>query len=311
MRVVFMGTPAAAVPCLKRLVDDGHEVVAVYCQPDRPSGRGQKLTPPPVKVVAEELGIPVRQPHKVRTPKAADEFRSLGADVAVVVAYGRILPKEFLEAFRYGCINIHFSLLPKYRGAAPVNWAIVNRESETGVCSMKMDEGLDTGDLLIVEKTALDPLENSVQLMERLAGLGADVLSKTLSRIDGLVPIRQNDAAASLAPILKKSDGLIDWTLDAATIAARVRGFQPFPSSFSFFSGKKVTIWNAQPASESFEGVSPGEIVSVDGGALLIACGGRQAISVSEIQIEGKKRMPARDFLNGQILKVGDILGNQ
>jgi len=153
MKIVFMGTPAAAVPCLKRLVEDGHEVLAVYCQPDRPSGRGQKLTPPPVKIAAEELGLTVRQPEKIKTEQAVEEFRALGADVAVVVAYGRILPKEFLNAFHHGAMNIHFSLLPKYRGAAPVNWAIVNGETETGVCSMKMDEGLDTGDLLIVEKS--------------------------------------------------------------------------------------------------------------------------------------------------------------
>ena len=309
MKVVFMGTPAAAVPCLKKLVEDGHEVVAVYCQPDRPSGRGQKMTAPPVKIAAEELGISVNQPEKIKTSEAAEEFRLLGADIAVVVAYGRILPPTFLNAFKYGAVNIHFSLLPKYRGAAPVNWAVVNGERETGVCSMKMDEGLDTGDLLLVKSVPIEAGENAIHLMERLASVGAEVLSETLAQIDTLVPTPQDHSNASHAPILKKSDGVIDWNLDAETICNRIRGFQPFPTSFTFFKEKKITIWSAEVAELEIAVSTPGEIVEASGSSLVIACGNSTPLRVSEIQIEGKRRMDVRDFLNGNHLSVGNVLG--
>jgi methionyl-tRNA formyltransferase len=308
MKVVFMGTPAAAVPCLKRLVDDGHDVVAVYCQPDRPSGRGQKLTAPPVKLVAEELGIAVKQPEKVKTSEAAEEFRLLGADVAVVVAYGRILPPNFLNAFKYGAVNIHFSLLPKYRGAAPVNWAVVNGDRETGVCSMKMDQGLDTGDLLLVKSVPIEFGENALHLMERLADVGAEVLSETLAQIDTLVPMPQDDSGATYAPILKKSDGVIDWNLDAESICNRIRGFQPFPTSFTFLNEKKITLWNAEVTGCEITASTTGEIVEACGGQLVISCGDSSWLRVREIQIEGKRRMDVRDFLNGNHLAVGDIL---
>jgi methionyl-tRNA formyltransferase len=309
MKVVFMGTPAAAVPCLKKLVEDGHDVVAVYCQPDRPSGRGQKLTAPPVKVAAEELSLPIRQPEKIKTIEAAEEFKALGADVAVVVAYGRILPVTFLNAFSRGAINVHFSLLPKYRGAAPVNWAIVNGERETGVCSMKMDEGLDTGDLLLVKSVPIEAGENAIHLMERLAFIGAEILSDTLAQINTLVPTPQDHSNATHAPILKKSDGVIDWNLDAETICNRIRGFQPFPTSFTFLKEKKITIWNAEVAEPQIAGSTPGEIVEASGKSLLISCGDSTSLRVSEIQIEGKRRMDVRDFLNGNHLIAGDILG--
>jgi len=309
MKVVFMGTPAAAVPCLKKLVEDGHEVVAVYCQPDRPSGRGQKMTAPPVKIAAEELGISVNQPEKIKTSEAAEEFRLLGADIAVVVAYGRILPPTFLNAFKYGAVNIHFSLLPKYRGAAPVNWAVVNGERETGVCSMKMDEGLDTGDLLLVKSVPIEAGENAIHLMERLAFVGAEVLSETLAQIDTLVPTPQDHSNASHAPILKKSDGVIDWNLDAETICNRIRGLQPFPTSFTFFKEKKITIWSAEVAELEIAVSTPGEIVEASGSSLVIACGNSTPLRVSEIQIEGKRRMDVRDFLNGNHLSVGNVLG--
>lgn len=309
MKVVFMGTPSAAVPCLKRLVDDGHEVLAVYCQPDRPSGRGQKLTAPPVKIAAQELALEVRQPEKIKTPEAAREFRSLGADLAVVVAYGRILPTEFLTAFPNGAINIHFSLLPKYRGAAPVNWAIINGETETGVCSMRMDAGLDTGDLLLARRIAIESDENSVGLMQRLSWVGADVLSETLERLDTIVPKRQDDSAATYAPMMSKSDGLIDWSAEAEVIRNRVRGFQPFPTSYSFSGGKKITFWNSEICNDKGRDVEPGTVVEASGDSLVIACGGGSRLRVTEIQIEGKKRMPVRDFLNGKHFVAGDVLG--
>jgi len=290
-------------------VEDGHDVVAVYCQPDRPSGRGQKLTAPPVKVAAEELSLPIKQPEKIKTIEAAEEFKALGADVAVVVAYGRILPGTFLNAFPRGAINVHFSLLPKYRGAAPVNWAIVNGERETGVCSMKMDEGLDTGDLLIVKSVPIEADENAIHLMERLAFVGAEVLSDTLAQIDSLVPTPQDHANATHAPILRKSDGVIDWNLDAETICNRIRGFQPFPTSFTLLKEKKITIWNAEVAELEVAASTPGEIVEASSKSLLISCGDSTLLRVNEIQIEGKRRMDVRDFLNGNHLIAGDILG--
>ncbi|HEV7700804.1 MAG TPA: methionyl-tRNA formyltransferase, partial [Pyrinomonadaceae bacterium] len=240
MRLVFMGTPQAAVASLQRLIADGHEIAAVYTQPDRPSGRGQKLAASPVKQVALEHGLDVRQPLKIKTVEAFDEFRGLKADAAIVVAYGRILPERWLTAFPQGAINVHFSLLPKYRGAAPVNWAIANGETQTGVTTMQMDAGLDTGNILLQRSVAIGPEENAVALMARLSGLGADLLTETLASLDTITPQAQDDAAATFAPIMKKEDGLIDWSRSAREIANRVRGFQPFPTSFTFLEGSRL-----------------------------------------------------------------------
>ena len=238
-----MGTPQAAVPSLERVIADGHEVVAVYSQPDRPSGRANRITYSPVKQCAIDHEIAVYQPQKVRTPETLEVFRSHNADVAVVVAYGRILPETFLTAFPCGAINVHFSLLPNYRGAAPVNWAIVNGEKETGVTTLQMDVGLDTGAMLLQRSTPIGEHENAVELMERLSFVGAALLAETLASFDSLAPIEQDHGAATLAPIMKREDGLIDWKMSAASIANRVRGFQPFPSSFTSFRGGKLTLW--------------------------------------------------------------------
>lgn len=301
-----MGTPLAAVPSLERLIADGHQVVAVYTQPDRPSGRGNKITFSPVKECALRNSIPVMQPLKVRTAEALDEFRAFSADAAVVVAYGRILPEGFLTAFPHGAINVHFSLLPKYRGAAPVNWAIANGEVETGVTTMQMDAGLDTGPILMQEKTAIGDDETSIGLMERLAELGAELISRTLRDLPGIVPAAQNEAEATLAPIMKREDGLIDWSMNGKQIADRVRAFQPFPSSFTNFGGGRLTIWKAHPT----EGTgSPGEVLEAAGDCLIVACGGETAVRIEEIQAEGKRRMAVRDLLNGTKLPVGEILG--
>ncbi len=302
-----MGTPPAAVTSLAALIDDGHEIAAVYTQPDRPSGRGNKITSPPVKEYALEHGLRVLQPTKIRTPEAIDEFRGFAADVAVVVAYGRILPETFLTAFPHGAINMHFSLLPKYRGAAPVNWAIVNRETETGVTSMRMDAGLDTGAILLKRTTPIGEHETSIELMLRLAEIGAEVLIDTLRQIDSIVPIPQDDGLATLAPIMRKSDGLIDWAMSADDIAARVRGFQPFPGTFTSLGGMKLTIRGAEAVS-GFNGAS-GEVLAAAGDSLVIGCGGETALSLREIQLEGKRPVTARDFLNGSKLSVGDRLG--
>lgn len=304
-----MGTPSAAVPTLERIIDDGHEVVAVYTQPDRPSGRGNKISFSPVKEFALGRGLKVLQPTKVRTPEAFQEFVSYHADVALVVAYGRILPAPFLTAFPKGAINLHFSLLPKYRGAAPVNWAIVHGETRTGVTTMQMDAGLDTGDILLQRETDIGTDETAVELMGRLSAIGAAVLSETLVNLDAITPRKQNELEATVAPILKKEDGLISWMLDADEIDARVRGFQPFPTAFTYFRDRKVTLWKCKRVAVDMHRSTIGEIISARGDNLVIFCGGDSGLKIEELQIEGKRRMSARDFINGMKPQVGDKFG--
>jgi len=304
-----MGTPQSAATGLGRLVDDGNEIVAVYTQPDRPSGRGKKITFSPVKELALKNNLQVLQPTKIKTPPALAEFKSYNADVAVVIAYGRILPEGFLTAFPSGAINVHFSLLPKYRGAAPVNWAIVNGETETGVTTMKMNMGLDTGDILLQESIRIGPDETAPELLSRLSIMGASLISRTLAEISHIQPVKQDDARASFAPILKKEDGLIDWLMSAVKIERRVRGFQPFPSSYTFHSGHRLTIWRAEPLNEvANRPAAPGTILEATGDRLTICCGNNSLLAIKEIQPEGKRRMSVRDFLNGGKLKVGDFL---
>ena len=305
-----MGTPNAAAASLERILRDGHEIVAVYTQPDKPAGRGKKLNASPVKEFALEQSLPIFQPLKIKTPEALETFKSHNADVAAVVAYGRILPETFLEAFPKGAINVHFSLLPKYRGAAPVNWAIARGETKTGVTTMKMDAGLDTGDILLQRETAIGADENAVELMAKLSTLGADLLSETLAKFDELHAQPQNDAQASYAPIMKKEDGIIDWNSAAAQIKNRARGFQPFPTCYTFYQGKKVTVWKAEAMkNEKWTMENAGEILEAAGKNLIISCGNQTALQIEELQLEGKKRMATRDFLNGIKLAVGEKLG--
>lgn len=307
---MFMGTPQAAVPSLEKILQDGHKIVAVYTQPDRPAGRGNKLTAPPVKEFALQNNLQTFQPTKIKTPEALEIFKSHNADVAVVVAYGRILPQAFLKAFPNGAINVHFSLLPKYRGAAPVNWAIVQGEEITGVTTMQMDVGLDTGDILLQKETEIGAEENSIELMQRLSFIGADLLSDTLKYFDKLAKIPQNHAEATLAPIMKKEDGLIDWSLSAKEISNRVRGFQPFPSSFTKYQDKKLTIWKSRQSEPSdLKSRIVGQILEAKGDKLFVSCGNLTVLQIEELQIEGKKRMAARDFLNGIKMRIGDVLG--
>jgi methionyl-tRNA formyltransferase len=307
MKVVFMGTPAAAARSLRRLMDDGHDIAGVYTQPDRPSGRGNAIVFSPVKELALQNELPLFQPSKIKTPEALAEFASLAAGIAAVVAYGRILPEGFLSAFPKGAVNLHFSLLPKYRGAAPVNWAIVNGETHTGVTTIKMDAGLDTGDILLTRKTEIGENETAPELMERLAEIGADVLSETLKSFDHIKPIPQDDAAATFAPIMKREDGLIDWNMTATEISNRVRGFQPFPGTFTFLEGRKVNIWSARPiAFDEHSTHIPGLIVSAKDGKLIVDAGSATFLEIDEIQVEGKKRMTVRDALNGSYFAAGD-----
>ena len=304
-----MGTPAAAVPTLRRCLDDGHEVVAVWTQPDRPSGRGNKIQYSPVKELALERGLPVYQPTRLKTDESKGLFAAHAADVAVVVAYGRILPSDFLTTPRRGCINVHFSLLPGYRGASPVNWAIVNGDTTTGVTTMFIEPSLDTGPILLQSETAIDKHETATELMQRLAEMGAGLLSQTLIQLDSLHPRTQDDSLATFAPILKKEDGLIDWTRSATEIECSVRGFQPWPNAYTSFNERGLTIWRAEPLTVSGKGTTAGEIIEAHGDRLIVQCGADTTLRLIEVQPEAKRRMSARDFLNGTHLKIGDRFG--
>jgi methionyl-tRNA formyltransferase len=314
-----MGTPESAVPTLKRCVDDGHEVLGVWTQPDRPAGRGNRLKAPPVKEYALSVGLEVHQPAKIRTEEALALFNAQEFDAAVVVAYGRILPPSFLRAPRKGCVNVHFSLLPKYRGAAPVNWAVVRGERETGITTMLMDEGLDTGLVLLQRATEIERGETAPHLLERLSHEGADLLSETLSRFDEIEPRAQNNVDATLAPVLRREDGLIEWTLDAFEVERRVRGFQPWPNAHTTYNGRRLILWRAEanareaglgdgsPVEETAS--TAGTLLVARGDELVVACGGETTLTVRELQPEGKQRMPARDFINGSRAQAGERLG--
>ena len=304
-----MGTPEAAVPTLQRIVQNGHQVVAVWTQPDRPSGRGNKVNFSPVKEFAVSQGLSVFQPARIKNDEAKQLFSSHDADVAVVVAYGRILPEEFLRAPRRGCINVHFSLLPLYRGAAPANWAIVNGETATGVTTMFIEPALDTGPILLQRKTEIGGKETAPELMGRLAEIGAGLLGETLAHLDELTPRPQHDRDATFAPMLKKEDGLVDWALSAFAIERRVRGFQPWPNAHTTFKSKGLTIWSAEPLADSQPNAAPGEAIVAHGNDLVVSCGEQTALRLIDIQPEARKRIPARDFINGMHLKVGDRFG--
>ena len=305
-----MGTPNAAAASLDRILRDGHEIVAVYTQPDKAAGRGNKLNVSPVKEFALQNNLPIFQPTKIKTPEALETFKSHAADVAAVVAYGRILPQTFLEAFPKGAINVHFSLLPKYRGAAPVNWAIAGGEEKTGVTTMRMDAGLDTGGILLQREIEIEKDETAIELMQKLSTLGADLLSETLAMFDELVAQPQDDSRATFAPIMKKEDGAIDWNLTATDISNRIRGFQPFPTSFTKYRDKKLTIWKARKMEDGkWKMENAGEILEVKSDNLIVGCGNQTVLRIEELQLEGKKRMATRDFLNGIKLQSGEKLG--
>ena len=309
MRIVFMGTPESAVPSLERLLTDGHEVVAVWTQPDKPAGRGDKMHSPVIKQFALEHGLPVEQPKKIKTQEAKELFASYDADLAVVVAYGRILPPEFLRAPRRGCINVHFSLLPLYRGAAPANWAIVNGEVKTGVTTMFIEEELDSGPILLQRETMIGPTETAPDLMHRLAGIGADLLSETFAQLDHITPRPQHDRAATFAPLLSKQHGLVNWLNNAATIERCVRGFQPWPSAYTHYKSHRLILWQADVSeTASMDGLA-GEVLVAHGDDLVVKCGDETALRLIEVQPEAKRRMSIRDFLNGTHLKIGDRFG--
>ena len=308
MRIVFMGTPESAVPSLQRLLDDGHEIVAVWTQPDKPAGRGKQLHQSPVKVFALQHDLTIHQPAKIKTPEAKDLFASDKADAAVVVAYGKILPTEFLSAYQHGCINVHFSLLPKYRGAAPVNWAIVNGETETGVTTMRIVEALDAGPILLQSGATIGKHETAPELLLRLAEMGAALISETLRNLDAIEPRAQLDGDATFAPILKRENGLIDWSMDASAIERRVRGFQPWPNAYTKLDSRRLIIWRATP--EQIElSITHGQVVEARSDRLVVSCGHSTLLRIAELQPEGGRRMSARDFINGKYVKDGAVLG--
>jgi len=303
VRLVYLGTPAFAVPTLERAVEAGHEVLAVFTQPDRPKGRGQKDAMPPVKEAALLLGLPVSQPERIRKPEVVEQLRALAPDAMVVVGYGQIIPQAILDIPPQGIINVHASLLPKYRGAAPIQWAIARGETRTGVTTMKIDAGLDTGDMLLKWETEIGPEETAVQLGARLAVAGADLLVKTLAELGDIVPEKQDEAQASYAPILKKEDGRIDWSLSADEIVNRVRGFEPWPGCYGSLRGQRFHVWKAKQAGGSFH---EGHLRML-GKKLYAGCKGG-AIELLEVQLEGKKRMTAAAFLNGFTLNDNEAL---
>ena len=305
--IIFMGTPEFAVPSLQALIDSEHNVVCVVCQPDRPSGRGRKLTPPPVKILAEEHSIPVLQPEKVRTEEFFQKLSSFKPDVICVTAYGRIIPPNILELPKYGCVNVHASILPKFRGAAPINWAIINGEKTTGITTMLMDEGMDTGDILLKEEIEIGDDDTSIELSEKLSRIGAALLIETITKgqNDEITPIKQNDDDATLAPIIKKDVGKIDWNKSAEEIRNLIRGTQPWPGAFTSYEGKNIKIFKASVDDTTG---NPGEIIKVDKDSLLIGTGNK-SLFIEELQIEGGKRLRVSDFLRGNSLKANSVLG--
>ena len=304
MKIIFMGTPDFAVPTLNAVISAGHEVICVVAQPDKPKGRGKKLVSPPTILRARELGIPTRQPRAVRKGPFVKWITEANADLAVVVAYGRILVPQVLQAPRLGCINVHASLLPKYRGAAPIHWAVINGEKETGVCTMQMDEGMDTGDVLMEQRIPIGKNQTTGDLWGKLADMGAQLLVTTIENLDQITPQKQDNRLASHAPLLQKSHGKIDWNDTTHTIHNRIRGVNPWPGAWVNFREQKLKIWKAEIA-PGYSG-RPGTILSVKKSPIIATHDG--AIRLLEVQLPGKKRGPAINLINGARLKNGELL---
>ena len=309
MKTVFMGTPDFAVPCLRTLAESGHEVAAVFTQPDKPKGRGYKLIPTPVKAAALEYGLPVYQPLSLRKGEEAEEalriLRDIAPDLIVVTAYGQILPKEILELPKYGCINIHASLLPKYRGAAPINWVLLSGEKETGVTSMQMSEGLDTGDMLIKKSTDIGENETYEELYARLSAMGGEVLAETMDAIEKgtLSPEVQDDSLSCYSPMIRKEMSALDFSRSAAEVHNTIRGV----TGFTILEGKRIKVFRSEITEGSFDSAVNGAVVDTE--RFAVKCGDGKAVVFREVQPEGKKRMSTEDFLRGKKLVKGDILG--
>lgn len=312
MRIVFMGTPDFAVPSLEALLRSPDEVVGVVTQPDRPKGRGQTLAAPPVKLVCKRERIPYLQPTKMKDPAFLNALRAWQPDLIAVAAFGRILPPAILELPPRGCVNVHGSLLPQYRGAGPVQWAVIKGEKETGITTMLMDEGMDTGQMLLQERLAIRPDETSGELAQRLAELGGRLLIETIHRMkEGtLVPQPQDHARATMAPLLKKEDGEIDWTRRAVDLANQVRGMSPWPGAFTEAGAEQWKIWRAVPASEHPAGQPPGKVVQASRSGIAVATG-EGTLLITELQPPNRRRMSAGEYLAGHPIEPGLVLGKK
>ncbi|SFG36637.1 methionyl-tRNA formyltransferase [Desulfotomaculum arcticum] len=311
MRVVFMGTPDFAVPSLKEIVNAGFDVLAVITQPDRPGGRGKKIRKTPVKLAAEELGLQVLQPAKVREPDFINELRRLNPEIIIVAAFGQLLPSGILDLPRYGCINVHASLLPAYRGAAPIHRAVINGEQQTGVTIMQMDAGLDTGDMLLQEKIIIGPEDTVGSVHDRLALLGGRLLVKAVELIQTgrAEPVPQDDARSSYAAMLKREDEIICWAEDVEVIKNRVRGLNPWPGARTELGGKVLKIWRVALADGPAVKGKPGQVLEASAGRGILVQAGNAVLSLEELQLQGRKSMRAADFLRGNALTPGIILG--
>lgn len=307
MKIVFMGTPDFAVPCLRALLDSSYDVCGVFTQPDKPKGRGHKVLPPPVKQLATEHNISVYQPSSLKTEEALTSLKELQPDLIVVVAYGKLLPKSVLELPKYGCINVHASLLPKYRGAGPIQWSVLNGEKVTGVTTMYMAEGLDTGDMLLKSETEIGENETASELHDRLSILGANLLIDTLKKLEAgtLNPIKQEDSLSSYAPMLSKELSEIDFTKPASLVHNQIRGLSTWPCAVTFLHGKRLKVYRSELV-EGYHGKC-GEVLCEK--RLIVGCGDHTAICLSEVQFEGSKRMKTEDFLRGHHVESKTLLG--
>jgi methionyl-tRNA formyltransferase len=311
MNLIFCGTPQFAVPTLEKLVQEKFPIQLVITNPDEPRGRGHKVQPSPVKEAAVKHGLAVYQPAKVKTDKAREYLSQFHPHAMVIVAYGHIVPQWMIDLPPLGCINLHASLLPKYRGAAPINWAIIRGEKETGVTTMKIDAGMDTGDMLLERREPIRGDDTTETLGARLSVTGADLMIETLRKLERgeVTPRPQNHALATLAPRLKREDGLIDWSLTAEEIERRVRGLAPWPGAYTAFRGMRLHVWRAEAvAAAEGSSAAPGTLMA-EGKRLAVACGAGTQLLLHEVQLEGRKRISARDFVNGARVESGEKLG--
>lgn len=310
MKIVFMGTPDFASGTLEALIAAGHEITAVYTQPDKPKGRGKEVQMTPVKMVALEHGIPVYQPRRIREAAEVEILRQIPADIFVVAAFGQILSQEILDMPKFGCVNIHASLLPKYRGAAPIQWAVIDGEEKTGITIQQMNAGIDTGDILYVKEYTLDPKETGASLFDKLMVLGAEAIVEALPLIEAgkITPVPQNEAEATHAAKLTKQLGELDFTKSAVVLERLIRGLNSWPSAYTVFRGKQLKIWEAEVVEAIQADAEPGTVIAVDKQSITVATS-EGGLQILELQIEGKKRMACKDFLLGYPVSVGEKLG--
>lgn len=309
MKIIFMGTPDFAVPSLEMLLNEGHEISIVFTQPDKPKGRGKKMAMPEVKICALENNLKVIQPLKIREKEMVDIIKNQDPDLIVVVAFGQILTQEILEIPKYGCINVHGSLLPKYRGAAPINWAIIKGEEKTGITTMQMDVGLDTGDILLKDEVFIKEHETAGELYKRLSEVGANTLKRTIEHLleKKLNPIKQNDQESNYASMMDKNLGQVNWDLNSKDVNNLIRGVNPWPGAYTFYEGQKMKIWKSRVIKEESKGISA-KILKVDEEGILVSCND-YCVLIEEIQMPNKKRMHVKEYIKGNFIKKDILLG--